>query len=167
MSRGSSLKRSEVGDAMATQANSGALPWGQPSHVIQQLWFSVIRHSWRSLAIVPVVPGGAGLQVAHALSEVGGIHQHSPLVLFDGLQLELRQVARMLEDISTEVKANERLLVALDSPLVNLCGVARAADKVLLVGELGKANLHSARKVMELIDPERFLGAVVLEEGLS
>ncbi|HEY3449723.1 MAG TPA: hypothetical protein VGK67_25440 [Myxococcales bacterium] len=145
----------------------GGMPWGQSSHVIQQLWFSVIRHDWRSLAVVPVAPGRAGLEVANALSEVGGIHRRSPLIVFDGLSLELRQVANLLDELAKENEANERSLIALDSPLSNLSGVpvARAADKILLVVELGRASFAGARKLMEMVGPEKVLGSVVFEGG--
>lgn len=148
-----------------TRDSVGGMPWGQSSHVVQQLWFSVIRHDWRSLAIVPVAPGRLGLEVANALSEVGGVHRRSPLVVFDALSLELRQVTNLLDELAKETKSDERSLIALDSPLSNLSGVpvARAADKVLLVVELGRASFAATRKIVDLVGPEKVAGSVVFE----
>ena len=167
MNRHKVLQRVEDGDDVPARQAAGGMPWGQSSHVVQQLWFSVIRHDWRTLAIVPIAPGRAALEVANALGEVGGIHRRNPLVVFDALALELRGVAEMLQQLADESRDSERSLVAMESPLANLCGVpvARAADKVLLVIELGRADLASARKVMELIGPERIIGSVVLGGG--
>ncbi len=145
----------------------GGMPWGQSSQVVQQLWFSIVRHEWRSLAVMPVAPGRVGLEVANALCEVGGIHRRSPLVVFDALGLELRQVTGLVEELARETAAAERTLVALDSPLANLSGVpvARAADRVLLVVELGRASFAGARKVLELVGAEKVIGSVVFEGG--
>ncbi|MGC4121429.1 MAG: hypothetical protein QM765_44005 [Myxococcales bacterium] len=147
--------------------SAGGMPWGQSPHVVQQLWFSVIRHEWRSLAVVPVAPGRAGLEVANALSEVGGIHRRSPLIVFDGLALELRQVTNLLDELAKETKADERSLVALDSLLTNLSGVpvARAADKVLLVIELGNASFAATRKTLEMVGADKVIGSVVIDGG--
>lgn len=154
-------------DAGAAHAQPGGRPWGQSPHIVQQLWFAVLRHEWRSLAVVPVAPGSSGLEVANALSEIGGIHRRAPLVVFESLKLELKQVASMLQELSAEAQEEGRALVALDSPLSNLSGVpiARAADRVLLVIDLGKTDLASAREVMDLVGRDKVIGAVVIGGG--
>jgi hypothetical protein len=162
--------------AEASQRASGAdsgrstavgLPWGQPSEEIQKLWFSILRHQWSSLAIVPLTDGETSLQLACVLAEVGGIHRHRTIMTIDATKTELKRISLVLEEIASEVKHGERVLVALPSLLSNVAGVpiAQAVDAVLLCVELGKADFAGARRTIELVGAGKVIGSVTFKKG--
>lgn len=151
-----------LGPVPAETPSPGGRPWGQPSHEIQRLWFELLRSPWRTLAVVPLGGPALALEVANALAEVGGIHAHRAVVVVDGTRLELRQVATILGEIS-EAGGADRVLVALAPLSASLVGVpiARACDAALLCVELGRDRLEDGKQALELIGPQKVVGAAV------
>jgi hypothetical protein len=59
-----------------------------------------------------------------------------------------------------------RFVVATDSPLDNpvALGVLAACDAVILVPNQGRAHIRDARRTLDLLGPDRVLGALFAEE---
>ncbi|MFY0527025.1 hypothetical protein ACN28I_29090 [Archangium gephyra] len=63
------------------------------------------------------------------------------------------------------VEQGDRVVVLLDSVVANPVGleVALAAERALLCVSLGTSDYTSARRTLDLIGKERFLGSVTLQ----
>ncbi len=141
-------------------------PSGTSQHTLLQLWaLANQRQRWSSLVVMPSHPGGSGRQAAAALLEVGNKQSATPVRFLDAEGLELGQAARVVRELETYVEQGERVVVLLDSVLSNPVGleVALAAERALLCVKLGDSDFSSARRTLELVGKERFLGSVTLQ----
>jgi hypothetical protein len=141
---------------------------------VQELFFATLRREWSSLVLVPTHPGGGAAWVAEALADVAAsldgravrITPHGALLaptreLIPDLTVE--SPVRSLKPGSDRWRGGQTI-IAIDPVTSNPGGiaVALAADAVLLCVELGKTSIAVARRTIELIGRERFIGCVVL-----
>ncbi|MFP2925817.1 hypothetical protein ACLESO_11480, partial [Pyxidicoccus sp. 3LG] len=70
---------------------------------------------------------------------------------------------RLVNELRERIARGERVVVVLDSLLTHPASLplALAADGVLLCVALGETDFGSARKTMEYVGPERFVGSVI------
>jgi len=144
---------------------------GIPSLSLQQLWFSLQRHEWSSLVLVPADKGISVMDFARPLYEVGRLAMGEKLRLLDARDVKLTRTAplilEMTEGSSTRgpgTQASDRILVAIESVLSHPSGVpvALAADAVLLCVEIGKTSITAARETVQIVGAQRFLGCITL-----
>jgi hypothetical protein len=76
-----------------------------PSRDFQELWFATRRRKWRSLVVVPASPGSSALHIAQALGEVGSAIRMSPVQVINAEGMDLERIARVVSDITGELKA--------------------------------------------------------------
>jgi hypothetical protein len=88
-------------DVSARDSEKQALP----SRDFQELWFATRRRKWRSLVVAPASPGSSVLHIAQALAEVGSAIRMSPVQLINAEGMDLDRIARLVQDISGEAKA--------------------------------------------------------------
>lgn len=137
----------------------------------QQLWLSTQQHrSWRSLALVPAgvsAPPTFVLQVALALSRVGGSHLGASVHVADG-EIELDQLIPFEENLRrATVAANDRVLIALPSLRANVTAlpVVQMADLCLLCVLQGVDTLREVKGTIDRIGAERIVGAAMFRPG--
>jgi hypothetical protein len=138
-----------------------------PTSTLLQLWALLNqRHRWSSLVVVPSHSGGSAAQVASTILEVGS-KQPTPIHLLDVEGLELGAAPHVVNEMLAYVEQGDRVVVLLDSVLSNPVGleVALAAERALLCVSLGTSDFASARRTLELIGKERFLGSVTLQSS--
>lgn len=137
-----------------------------PSSTLLQLWALLNqRHRWSSLVVVPSHAGGSGLQAVQAILEVASRQSSTPLHFLDAEGLELGASQHVVSEMQAYVEQGDRVVVLIDSVVANPLGleIALAAEKALLSVTLGTSDYTSARRTLDLIGKERFLGSVTLQ----
>lgn len=144
-----------------------------PAFELQELWFSALRYRWSSLAVVPADRGISSVHIAQALGEMARAQTGGQLVhvVAEGLDMQsssalVNTMAARRDRASNGAQGpwhGREIIVAVDPVVVNPAGVAvaLAADAVLLHVVLGRTNLSSARRTIDLIGWDRFLGCVL------
>jgi hypothetical protein len=130
------------------------------------LWYLLVRREWTTLAVVSPDSNAAALRLARALVELAGA-RHDVLEARDVSDFRQRVAA------AAKVAAHEsappvagtpwRFILPIDSVLENphageLIG---ACDIVILLLEKGRSRLKDAVSSVDLVGPERLLGAVL------
>jgi hypothetical protein len=137
-----------------------------PSSTLLHLWAMLnARHRWSSLVVVPSHEGGSGLQTAQAILEVGSRQGTTPIHFLDAEGLELGSAQHVVNEMLAYVEQGDRVVVLIDSVVSNPVGleVALAAERALLCVTLGDSDFSSARRTLDLIGKERFVGSVTLQ----
>jgi hypothetical protein len=145
-----------------------------PAREIQELWFATLRRPWRTLALIPSHPGRSALPLARALAQFGSFHRRRPLTVLSAEGMGLQEIAEMT--IEMEFGASviggasadpAPTIIVLEPIITNPLGTALAlcADAVLLCVSYGSSDLEGARKTIEQIGAERFIGCVALKPG--
>lgn len=131
---------------------------------LQRLWFTLRKRAWASLVVVPSHAGGSSLVLARTLADVGSAHLEKPVKLLSAEKLEAKEAARIASDMVAHATNGQLVIVAMDSVFDNPAGIAigLAADAALLCVELGKSDLASAEKTLELLGKERFVGSITV-----
>ncbi len=86
---------------------------GEPRRDIQELWFTLARHGWKSLVLVPADEGISAERIAKSLADVGGRLRDSPVtaIVADSMDYES---ARMLADLQLRVRFEPKRVEAVD-----------------------------------------------------
>jgi hypothetical protein len=137
-----------------------------PSSTLLHLWAMLNqRGRWSSLVVVPSHESGSGLQVVQAILEVATRQSSTPVHFLDAEGLELGAAQHVVAEMMAYVEQGDRVVVLLDSVVANPVGleVALAAERALLCVSLGTSDYTSARRTLDLIGKERFLGSVTLQ----
>ena len=73
-----------------------------------------------------------------------------------------REVIRFLGERNS---AGERTIVVVSSPMLDVSAIpiARAVDAAVLVVPLGRTVLRDARRAMQLIGRDRFIGSIAIQ----
>jgi hypothetical protein len=160
---------------------------GVPSREIQELWFAMRRTPWKSVAIMPAHAGGSARELAEDLQQVAQLTGRSArVVVAEGL--ELPDIASLAAEMDGKGAGSawvsrprsesgsgrypqhpddaDLVITALESVLANplILPLALANDAVLLVVELGRTDMESARKSVELIGRDRLIGCALIEK---
>ncbi|HEY2944445.1 MAG TPA: hypothetical protein VGN09_18580 [Vicinamibacteria bacterium] len=131
----------------------------------QQIWFAALRRPWASMVLVPAHPGASTRFIAEALTAVGRLHGDRPVRLLDAESTDLPDVASVLKSLAAIGERQELAVVAAGCPLAQPASIpiARAADAAVLVLPLGESRFADARRALDLVGRDRFIGAVTLE----
>lgn len=135
--------------------------------VLLHLWSRLHRgRQITSLVVVPAHPGGSGMAAARAIIEVGRLQRSAPMRLIDAEGLRLGGAAQVIREMNASVARGAMVVVVVDSVLANPVGleVAMAARHALLSVTLGTTDLASARRTLEMVGRERFVGSVTLRK---
>lgn len=135
--------------------------------VLLHLWSRLHRgRQLTSLVVVPAHPGGSGMAAARAIIEVGRLQRSAPMRLIDAEGLRLGGAAQVIREMNASVARGAMVVVVVDSVLANPVGleVAMAARHALLSVTLGTTDLASARRTLEMVGRERFVGSVTLRK---
>jgi hypothetical protein len=136
---------------------------------LQQLWLAAQQRSWRSLAVVSACASVQSGEAANVLAQVAWRYRGEPTSVFDLRDVSLRLVEHQLREILAQVSEGNRVFIALRSVAENpaTIPIARAADALVLCVALGKTQIKSAKKTLEAIGRERFLGSILVNSPPS
>jgi len=156
-----SMERSlEFGSGMVIDA-------GDPGRDFHELWFALQRWPWASLVVVPADEGGSAAWIARSLAAVGGQLQGGAVTSLVAEALDFNSAAQAAASLSAggpRGGSRSQVIVAIE-PIVArplAIAVARAADALLLCIEMGRTRMASARRTIELVGRERFIGSVII-----
>jgi hypothetical protein len=137
----------------------------QDQHRLLQLWQRLNRdRKLSSLAIVPAHPGGSAVPVARAIARAAWIQGITGVRVIEAEGLRPGKAADVVRDMNAALGESGMVVVAVDSVLSNPVSleVAVAAREVVLCVALGSTDLASARRTIDLVGRERFVGSIVL-----
>ncbi|MDZ7630055.1 MAG: hypothetical protein U5K74_01540 [Gemmatimonadaceae bacterium] len=129
-----------------------------------QLWFAIQRYSWRTLVVVPAAPGERGLETASAIVDAGRLYAENSVHLVDATDAAPHAVDLIIASLSGTIAPGTQLVVAIDNPITNPASIpiARHADVALLAVRLGAPLLADARRTIDSIGRQCFIGSVSL-----
>ena len=139
---------------------------GSAQGALSALWYRLVAPRWRTLALVAPDDGARAWRLAQGLVEVakGG---PTPLKAVNALGASLDRLAAVAHVLSPKKLQTTsdvtRFIVAADSPLETPAsiGLLSSCDSVVLVLERGRTRIHDGRRILQLVGPERFVGAVL------
>ena len=139
--------------------------FAQPPAVWEHLWFTLLQHPWSSLALVPAQKGLDTLAVARVLASVSQAYLDQLALVADATHILPAEVPARQRACRERAEAGGRVIVATSSPMERAACIpmARGADAVVLLVELGSTSLSEARRTLELLGPVRCLGAIALK----
>ncbi len=131
---------------------------------LQQMWRSLLRGGWSSIAVVPTDPGTSARPVTAALAEVASREDVGPLRIIDAQGATVASGERLAQDLAAAVVSGTRAVAAVDSLMRSLGGVplVRDAEAALLVVRLGASDFDSVQSTLEIVGRGRILGTVAL-----
>lgn len=139
---------------------------GDPPKAVSALWYRLTRFQWSTLAVVAPGNGAGAWRSAQALVEVAEVRPR-PLRAVNAIGANLEKLAAVVRLLSAEtlVAAVERprFILAVDSPLENpaTIGLLSSCDAVVLLVEKRRTRIPDGQRILELVGPERFIGAVL------
>jgi len=130
------------------------------------LWYRLVGLPWRTLAVVAPGNAAGAWRVSQALVEVA---RERPRLLkaVNAVDASLGRLAAVTQALSPEklqsAQERTRFIIAADSPLENpaAIGLLSTCDGEILLLERGTTRIPDGRRILELVGPERFLGAVL------
>jgi hypothetical protein len=144
-------------------------PIAPPTKECQQLWFMLARSRWRSIALVPADEGGSTAALAASLAEVGRQLREGAVTALQLPRLDYITASGIADAIAAAgrgegVPENLQVIIALPPVLDDPLGVAiaHAADAAVLCVDMKRSRLKSARRTIELVGRERFVGSILL-----
>ena len=156
----------DTGRAVSTPAGDGSTADGASSgwYDVRELWYRLLARPWSTLIVLSPDRTPDTLRVARSLAELGTRHRRCAIEAIDALDLGVDQAASLAHKIEPQegVRPEPRFVIALESPFANpiAFGVLAAADVVLLVLQKGVTRIPDARRIAEVVRPERLVGAV-------
>lgn len=142
---------------VATFSGSGSDDWAH-------LWFTLVRFPWSSLCLVPAHKHASALFAANSLAEVGRRYQREPIHVIDAERIASGDVGSVLAAVEERSALGTRVIIAVSSPLTHDAAIpaARAADAAVLVVRVGHSRIEEARRTLECIGPDNFVGSVTV-----
>jgi hypothetical protein len=130
------------------------------------LWYLLVRREWTTLAVVSPDSDAAASRLARALVELAGA-RHGVLEARDASEFRQKVAAAAKvaarESAPPVARTPWRFILPIDAVLENPHAgeLVAACDVVILLLEKGKSRLEDAVSSVDLVGPERLLGAVL------
>jgi hypothetical protein len=127
-------------------------------------WFTLVRHPWSSLVLVPADQHTSAITVARKLADIALDYHHEPIAVYDAEHLAAKDLVELLAEIEERTTEGVRVLIAVPNPLSHYSAVpiARAADAAVLLVGIGKTAFSQARKTIECVGAGSFLGSITI-----
>src|SRR5215813_8521145 len=144
-------------------------PVAIPLRAVSALWYRLPKFQWSTLAVVAPGNGAGAWRIAQALVEVAE-KRPRPLSAVNAVDASLERLTAVVELLSPETLAEAlerpRFVLAVDSPLENpaTIGLLSKCDAVVLLLERRRTRIPDGQRILELVGPERFIGAVLYSE---
>ena len=132
---------------------------------LHQQLLTCMRGEWHSMVVMPASPTESASSVAHALADVSLLVRGKKARLFSAEGLEVNDVSRIIVDMMQHIAGGGLAIVSIDSVIGAQAGipVTLAADVALLVVQLGVTETDHARRTVDMVGVQKFLGAVTVE----
>lgn len=146
-----------------------ALRQGIPAREYQELWFTLQRGHWRSVALVPTDVGASADGIANALGEVGRWLHENPTIFVMKDELDYASGAQLMArdgaggGLSPNLGAGGQVIVAVQ-PVISVplgLAIVEAADAVILCVDMGRTRVSAVRKTISLVGRSRIAGCFV------
>lgn len=126
-----------------------------------------LHHPWRSLAVIPASSHLSATTVANALVDVSNMMRGHRTKLFSTVDLEMAGVSKVIVDVAVHVQAGGYAVVCVDALVRTETGIPAtlATDAAVLVVHLGVTRIEDAKRTMELVGEDKFIGAVTIESA--
>jgi hypothetical protein len=141
-------------------------PWRNPDW--QQLWLSAQSppKAWRTLALLPAGPGASPevmMQIAVSLAHTGMTHLGVPIQVADATRITLGQLVHFTEELNYYERQDAMVLLALSalSENVTSTSLAQSADRTLLCVLMDTMSAADAKKTVERLGKDRFIGSAL------
>jgi hypothetical protein len=137
-----------------------------PPKAVIALWYRLADFQWRTLALVAPGNGPRAWRIAQALVEVSATRPRL-LKAVNAVDASLGRVAAVAHVLSPQrlvaAADRNRFILAVDSPLEHPAAIGLLAncDAVVLLLERGRTRIPDGQRILELVGPERFIGAVL------
>lgn len=133
-----------------------------PDRPYQQLWFELRTWSWKSLAIVPTVPGASELDVAEKLVVVGVANTNRRMSLISAEGATVADTDRVIAMIRAAEGRGDRVIVATDSVIENpsAAPIIRAVNGTVLSVRLGTSEKTAVDRSVASINRNRVIGMI-------
>jgi len=152
-----------VADGVASVAPLASTP-------LSVLWYGLMLKPWTTLGVVSPDDPNEAWALAQALVQTAGLPSDvlKAVSVLDATPGRAEAISRAVAPSKIQASGQRaaRFVLATDSPLINpvALGVLTSCDVILLVIRRGKSLLAAATRTLEIIGPERVLGAVFVEE---
>ena len=140
-----------------------------PPKAVSALWYRLGGIPWSTLAVVAPGNGAGAWRIALALVDVAE-KVPRPLRSVNAIDANLDRLAAVGELLAAETLEaaveRPRFVLAVDSPLENpaTIGLLSICDAVVLLVERRRTRIPDGQRILELVGPERFIGAVLYPE---
>jgi hypothetical protein len=156
----------DIDRAPLDEGPPGAGERRQPTSAVIGLWYNLRARPWRTLALVAPGNGARAWRLAQELLAVEGDRTRAVQVVnaLDATVGRVAAVAHALSPRKLESALDQtRFIVVADSPLENpvAIGLLSTCDAVVLLLERQRTRIPDAQRILELVGPERFIGAVL------
>lgn len=130
----------------------------------EAVWVAAQQASWASLVLIPAEPGLSVRALACAVAAAGSAQRGEPVEVVNAQDLPLAGSRPLAEKLAAPDPLFRRV-VAVDCPLEVQAALllARSAGAAVLVLVMDRTPVATARRVLELVGPARFVGAVTLD----
>ncbi|GJG89210.1 hypothetical protein tb265_43910 [Gemmatimonadetes bacterium T265] len=144
-------------DVASSNTGADAEEWSQ-------LWFTLERHGWGSLALIPAAPGASARALAERLAHAARAYQTTAVEVFDAEHAAPEDVQAVVAAVGGRAAVGERVLLVVASPLIRASAIplARAADAAALVVPLGEVGAADARRTVGAVGHPHFVGSVTV-----
>jgi hypothetical protein len=150
---------------LASAELAGPLPPSTVPQGLGSIWYGLAVRPWTTLAVVAPDDAQKSWRLARAMVEVAG-QTPQTLKAVNVLDASVERAAAITHAVfpkKTKAPSERmRMILAVDSPLRNpvSLGLLTSCDAVLIVLERGTSKLPDARRILELVGHDRFIGAV-------
>ncbi|MEP7346273.1 MAG: hypothetical protein ABI877_13455 [Gemmatimonadaceae bacterium] len=127
-------------------------------------WFTIVRHPWTSLVLVPADDVTSSMYVARKLADVAALHHSEPVTVVDAESLGAKDLNELMPQLEERVRAGGRILIAVRSPLTHHSAVpiARAADAAVLIVTIGRSRFNDSRRTIDCVGTGSFVGSITI-----
>lgn len=136
-----------------------------PDQQAQELWFSLEREPWSSLAVVPAAGSASTANIVKSLKEVAELRGLGSVQTLDCHRVGLQEVGEAQQRLQTFAQLGQKVIFNAASPVETPAAAAlvRAADAVLLVAHLERTYVADMQRVVALVGREKFIGCVTVQ----
>jgi hypothetical protein len=132
------------------------------ANALRHMWLVLCRSQWRSMAVVPADRETSSREVVDVLDELARFFDLGTFKLVDAESASLPSATRAAEDLAHPADPALRTVFCVASPLhhAGAVPIVLAAERALLLVQVGATRLEAAHRLVELIGRERVVGCV-------
>ncbi len=133
-----------------------------PARPYQELWFELRSWAWKSLAVVPTVPGVSEFALAEQVVVVGVSNTNRRMSLISAEGVGVGDTDKVIAMIRAAEARGDRVVVVTDSIFDNPAStpIIRAVNGVIPVVQLGDSQRAAVEKTIQAVGRSRVIGAV-------